>query len=67
MLDKLFYYYLEIGDMEKAILVKDVLVKLYHESSRDSVSQRLSSLIFQVEKNKKRIGCSRTGNGASFF
>jgi asparagine synthetase B (glutamine-hydrolysing) len=52
MLDKLFYYYLEIGSVEKAILVKDVLVNLYHENNRESVSKRLVSLISQVEKEK---------------
>jgi asparagine synthase (glutamine-hydrolysing) len=55
MLDKLFYYYLEIGSIEKAILVKEVLVNLYHESNRESVSKRLGSLISQVEKNKNSL------------
>jgi asparagine synthase (glutamine-hydrolysing) len=55
MLDKLFYYYLEIGSVEKAILVKDVLVNLYHENNRESVRKRLGSLISQVEKNKNSL------------
>lgn len=55
MLDKLFYYYLEIGSIKKAILVKEVLVNLYHENNRESVSQRLDSMISQVEKNKSSL------------
>jgi asparagine synthetase B (glutamine-hydrolysing) len=51
----LFYYYLEIGSIEKAILVKEVLVNLYHENNRESVSKRLGSLISQVEKNKSSL------------
>jgi asparagine synthetase B (glutamine-hydrolysing) len=48
----LFYYYLELGRVEKAILVKDVLVNLYHDSNRESVRNRLDSLISQVENTK---------------
>ncbi len=55
MLDKLFYYYLEIGSVKKAILVKDVLVNLYHDNNRESVRNRLDSLISQVEKDKNSL------------
>lgn len=55
MLDKLFYYYLEIENTEKAELIMEVLVNLYHQDNKEAVKNRLNSLVNKVIVNKKSI------------